>query len=147
MTIRKATYNDIKVILSHSMEVLRESTNERITPTQRNADKMVSPFMADGGSYLIYIENDEIKGWIGIGSIFDYYLEKVIGYISELYVMPLYRGHGIAEKLCKEALTKLREEGYTNVQLNVFSGNQAKKLYKKLGFQEVSTLLEIDLNK
>ena len=148
MTIRKATYSETQKILNHSLEVLKEATMGYIQARREIANQMVSPFLYDGGHYLVYIENNAIQGWIGVGKTIDYYSEEVIGNIPEVYVLPQYRKQGVAKKLCEEALRQLKEKGFKKVQLNVFSGNHAKHLYQNLGFQEVSTLMEkkLDLN-
>ena len=146
MTIRKATYSETQKILNHSLDVLKEATMGYIEARREIAIQMVSPFLSDGGHYLVYIENNVIQGWIGVGKTIDYYSEEMIGNIPEVYVLPQYRKQGVAEKLCEEALRQLKEKGYKKVQLNVFSGNHAKHLYQNLGFQEVSTLMEKKLD-
>ena len=146
MTIRKATYRETQKILNHSVKVLKEATMGYIQANREIAFQMVSPFLSDGGHYLVYTENNAIQGWIGVGKANDYYSDEMIGIIPEIYVLPQYRKQGIAEKLCEEALRQLKEKGYKKVQLNVFSGNHAKHLYQKLGFQEVSTLMEKNLD-
>lgn len=107
--------------------------------------QMVSPFLSGGGYYLVSIENNVMQGWIGVGSIMDYHTEKMVGVIPEVYVLPAYRKQGIAGKLCTEAFEQLKREGYKKVQLHVFSGNQVRHLYEKLGFQEISSLMEKSL--
>jgi ribosomal protein S18 acetylase RimI-like enzyme len=145
MKIRRATYRETQKILDHSIEVLEEASMGYIKPTKEKARQMVSPFLLDG-YYLVYIEHNIIKGWIAIANTIDYYTDDTIGIIPELYVLPAYRKQGVAEKLCKEALHCLKKEGHMKVQLNVFSGNQIKHLYQKLGLQEISTLMEIKLD-
>jgi ribosomal protein S18 acetylase RimI-like enzyme len=146
MTIRKATYSEIQKILNHSLDVLKEATMGYVEVRREIAFQMVSPFLSDGGYYLVYIENHVIQGWIGVGRTIDFHSEEIIGIIPEIYVLPEYRKQGVAEKLCEEALRHLKEKGYKKVQLNVFSGNHAKHLYQNLGFQEVSTLMEKKLD-
>nr|WP_246187708.1 GNAT family N-acetyltransferase [Ornithinibacillus caprae] len=106
----------------------------------------MAPILADGGYYLIYEKNRTIHGWIGVGTIYDSYSEEVVGTIPEVYVFPAYRGQGVAEKLFHEAFRHLKTENVNKVQLNVFAGNHAKKLYEKIGFHDVSTLMEKDLD-
>lgn len=142
MTIRKATYSETQIILNHSIDVLKEATMGFVEVSQEIADQMVSPFLSDGGYYLVCMEDHVIQGWIGVGTTIDFHSGEMIGVILEIYVQPPYRKQGVAEKLCKEAFRQLKEKGYRKVQLNVFSGNPAKHLYQNLGFQEVSTLME-----
>lgn len=146
MTIRKATYNETQKILNHSLVVLKEATMGYVEPSREKARQLVSPFLSDGGYYLVQIENNVIQGWIGVGGTMDYYSDQMVGIIPEVYVLPQFRKQGVAEKLCKEVFRQLKEEGYKKVQLNVFSGNHVKHLYQKLGFQEVSILMERNLD-
>ncbi|MEW9502678.1 GNAT family N-acetyltransferase [Jeotgalibacillus marinus] len=146
MTIRKATYSETQTILNYSLVVLKEATMGSVEQSQEKALQLVSPFLSDGGFYLVHIENNVIQGWIGVGKIFDYYTDEMVGFIPEIFVLPQYRKQGIAEKLCMEAFSKLKEHGYQKVQLNVFSGNPVKNLYYKLGFNDVSTLMQKDLD-
>lgn len=146
MTIRKATRRETQQIVGHSLYVLKEASMGHIPPKQEKALQMVTPFLADGGYYLVYKKGNDIQGWIGVGRTTDYYTDKLVGMIPELYVLPQYRNRGIAEKLCNEALKSLREAGFSSVQLNVFAGNAIKSFYQKLGFKDVTTLMEMDLN-
>ncbi|KKE77997.1 GNAT family N-acetyltransferase [Bacilli bacterium] len=145
MTIRKATYRETQKILDHSLEVLKEASMGYVIPTKEKARQMVLPFLSNG-YYLVSIENNVMKGWIAVASTIDYYTDDTVGIIPELYVLPQYRKQGLSEKLCQEALKCLKEEGHTKVQLNVFSGNHINQLYQKLGFQEISMLMEIKLD-
>ncbi|UJL46680.1 GNAT family N-acetyltransferase [Virgibacillus sp. NKC19-16] len=145
MTVRKATSRESQEILGHALDVLKESTMGHVEPSWEKAMQMVSPFLLSGGYYLVSIENNVIQGWIGVGSIMDYHTGEMVGVIPEVYVLPQYRKQGIAEELCEGAFKQLKLEGYKKVQLHVYSGNHVKHLYERLGFQEVSSLMERNL--
>jgi ribosomal protein S18 acetylase RimI-like enzyme len=140
MTIRKATYQETQEILSYSQNVAKESTMGLVDAP------LVFPTSEDDGYYLVYSENNVIKGWIGIASTLNYYDGEIVGIISEVYVIPQYRRNGIARQLCIEGVNDLKERGHLKVQLNVFEGNGAKQLYQKLGFREVSILMEKNMS-
>ncbi|WP_077620483.1 GNAT family N-acetyltransferase [Bacillus sinesaloumensis] len=142
MTIRKATNDETQKILRHSLEVLKEATMGHVKPRKRKALELISPLLSNGGYYLVYIEDKKIAGWIGVGSIMDINTDEMVGVLPEVYVLPKYRHRGIAKKLCNEAFTYLKRDGYQKVQLNIFSGNAAKKIYEDLGFKEISTTME-----
>lgn len=146
MVVTKATYKETQEILRQSVNVLSEATVGYINPAWAKALQLVSPFLNEGGYYLVYKEDGVLQGWIGIGNLYDFYTDQMAGFIPELYVLPPYRKQGVAEKLCKEAFNHLQEKGYQKVQLNVFAGNRAKQLYEKLGFQDVCTLMERNLD-
>lgn len=145
MQIREATDHEIEVILNQSVQVLQEATFGYVNLSVEKALQMVSTSLADGGYYLVYVEDDVICGWIGVGKSYDFFTDQMVGVIPELYVLRKYRQHGVAEKLCKEAFQRLKQAGYDKVLANIFSGNHVKHLAKKLGFNEVYTMLEKEL--
>lgn len=146
MTIREATYSETQKILKYAPSVLKEASVGYYEPRGDTARQLASSFLIGGGYYIVHTENNVIQGWVGVGEIFDNYSNEKIGFIPEIYVMPNDRKKGIADKLCKEVFRKLKESGHNKVQLNVFSGNHAKDLYHKLGFQDVSTIMEKGLD-
>jgi len=145
MVIQKASLEETKWILEQSLIVMEEATAGHVKPDLLLTEQLMLPVLKDGGYYLIAKENGIIQGWTGLGRQFDPYKQTFAGVIIELYVLPAYRGRGIAEKLCLGAMHRLKHAGFQHVQLNVFSGNGAKRLYEKLGFTEVSTLMETKL--
>ncbi|WP_053360793.1 GNAT family N-acetyltransferase [Bacillus sp. FJAT-27251] len=138
MAIRKATQQELQEILGYSREVFQESTMGLV-----EAAEIPEPLFSEGdGFYLVYSENNVIKGWIGMTSTWSPFGETMVGVITEVYVLPDYRRSGIARQLCIKGMNALQEQGHHKVQLNVFAGNDAKQLYHKLGFHEVSILME-----
>lgn len=144
MGIRKANQQDLQLILSHSPIVMKEATVGYYS-SYHKAVQFMNYLLDSGGYYLVYELDGRIQGWIALGTNYNYYYDQMEGMIAELYVLPPYRNNGIAKKLCEEAVKQLKSSGYQKVQLNVFAGNNAKRLYKKLGFHEVSTLMEKNL--
>lgn len=106
---------------------------------------MVSKVLSNGGYYLIAQHGWEVMGWILLGFDQNFYQNKPVGFLYELYVFPPYRKKGVGKLLMNEAIAQLKQAGMNNVQLNVFAGNSAKKMYEKLGFKNVTTLMEKDL--
>jgi len=145
MAIRRATAEETKQILDYSMVVMKEATVGHVKPDKKLTEQLMLPILKEGGYYLVHTENNVIQGWVGVGWQFDMYKQDLVGMIIEMYVLPAYRKRGIAEKLCIEAMRKLKEAGFKRVQLNVFAGNHAKHLYEKLGFHDVTTIMERDL--
>ena len=72
-------------------------------------------------------------GYIGIKAVIDE------GYITNVAVIPEKRGQGIAKKLLSELFLKLSENAGEIVRLEVRRSNEnAKGLYKKMGFSEIA---------
>lgn len=84
--------------------------------------------MEKGSYYLIATEDDVLMGWILIGTSKDQFTDKKNGFIYELFILEEFRGNGISKRLMTTGIDHLKQAGYSEV------GNQAIKLYEKLGF-------------
>lgn len=145
LNIRKATSQETKQILDYSPTVMKESTMGFFEGNKKTSFQMISQILSHGGYYLVYVENKEIQGWIGVGRSYSFFTNEMEGMISELYVLPRYRKKGIAKRLIDHSIEIFKTSGLKKVQLNVYSGNFAKKLYDKLGFYDMYTVMEKDL--
>ena len=94
---------------------------------------------------LVYEENGIIEGYIYLKAIKD---EEQIGYLIDgLYVEEEYRNQKIATKLLEYSLSILSEKKISFVDINVLSKNTiAKKLYKKIGFEEYKIQMRKRIN-
>jgi ribosomal protein S18 acetylase RimI-like enzyme len=146
MTIRVATRDETQRILNYHMEVVKEATMGFVKPSQAKVSEFMAPFINGGGYYLVHSKNNSIQGWIGVGRMIDQNTDEWVGFINEMYVLPPFRNQGVAEKLCKAAFNQLKIQGFTKVHLNVYGGNPARRLYQKLGFKDVSTLMAKNLD-
>jgi ribosomal protein S18 acetylase RimI-like enzyme len=60
------------------------------------------------------------------------------GYLDDVFVLEQYRRQGIGAKLMREALNHARKCGCVRVELGTRRDNiHARRLYERLGFQEV----------
>ncbi|TRM12182.1 GNAT family N-acetyltransferase [Lentibacillus cibarius] len=141
MGIRKAGPDDLKMIYEHAHNVRNEAVSGGISPDEVEP-VTPSDIIDGGGHYLVFDDEQGMKGWIGVGRIINHKAGRMTGIIPEVFVFPLYRSQGIGRQLCEAACRQLKREGCKKVQLNVFKGNHAKELYEKLGFYEVSSLME-----
>ena len=94
---------------------------------------------------LVYEEKGIIAGYIYLKAIKD---EEQIGYLIDgLYVEEEYRNQKIATKLLEYSLSILSEKKISFVDINVLSKNTiAKKLYKKIGFEEYKIQMRKRIN-
>ncbi|MFC7393529.1 ribosomal protein S18-alanine N-acetyltransferase [Scopulibacillus cellulosilyticus] len=82
-------------------------------------------------TYLIAEDEDQIIGYCGVWVIIDE------AHITNIAVMPDYRGNKIGETLLKKAMLYASMRKAKKMSLEVRVSNQvAKKLYRKLGFQD-----------
>ena len=124
---------------------MSESSVGYVKNDQQQAINMFVPILNNGAYYLVATENSKLCGWILIGQEYSPFTNEWVGLIYDLSVFKDYRKKGVGKKLIRNGLTQLKKSGYQKVQLNVFSGNPAKSLYNRLGFQEISTLMEKSL--
>ncbi|MFS0784593.1 N-acetyltransferase family protein [Bacillus sp. 1P06AnD] len=134
MDIRKPSDLELQRILSLSPQAVFDGTLGEVRPTNQKIEQLIEPLLRKGNYYLIAIENDRLMGWILIGSSKDQFTDKINGFIYELFVLEEFRGKGISKMLMRTGIDYLKQDGYSEVRLSAFAGNQAIKLYEKLGF-------------
>jgi ribosomal protein S18 acetylase RimI-like enzyme len=140
--IERANDQDIKFIFSEITNSIREGTQQLLK--EEKAYSLFEGILNKGGYYLVYRNADHsIGGWILLGENIDYFSEMKHGFIYDLYVLPQYRGKGISKDILNEGISKLKEQGYEEVRLNVYASNHAKEIYKKLGFQDLNTIMSL----
>ncbi|MCA1066593.1 ribosomal protein S18-alanine N-acetyltransferase [Rossellomorea sp. AcN35-11] len=82
-------------------------------------------------AYLVAEEGDCIAGYCGVWLVVDE------AHITNVAVLPEYRGHGLGERLMRKIMGIAVEFGARVMTLEVrVSNTPAKDLYRKLGFQD-----------
>ena len=122
---------EIKRMDSSHVKALSESEKECFsTPWSENA---LSDELSNNFARFFVAECDgKASGYIGAHNI----LGEV--YITNVAVSKAFRRNGIAEKLIKTLVDFCENEGMEFVTLEVRRSNEAaKKLYSKMGFEEV----------
>ena len=73
-------------------------------------------------------------------------LGRRLGLITDLYVVPSARGHGLATLLVRRVVARLRELGLDMVRLEVLATNaRARSIYAQWGFDEEGLALVVSL--
>lgn len=81
-------------------------------------------------TYLVMEDEGTIIGYVGTWIVFE------DAQITNIAVLPMYRGQGLGETLLKQLLQCLRERHVKVVSLEVRVSNKiAQNLYRKIGFQ------------
>jgi [ribosomal protein S18]-alanine N-acetyltransferase len=81
-------------------------------------------------NYLVMTDGDQVIGYCGVWIIVDE------AHITNIAVLPEYRGKGLGEELMKKTMELAKHLGATKMTLEVrVSNHVAQSLYRKLGFQ------------
>jgi ribosomal protein S18 acetylase RimI-like enzyme len=134
MEIRKPNESEYKKILSLSPQALFAGTLGAANPSDEKVKQLIEPLLQKGSYYSLATEGDNLMGWILIGTSKDQLTETMYGFIYELFVLEEFRGNGISKQLMETSIEHLKQDGFSEVRLSVYAGNQAIKLYEKLGF-------------
>ncbi|KOP69671.1 acetyltransferase [Lysinibacillus sp. FJAT-14745] len=145
MEIRKPNNLELEEIIAFSPQALFDGTLGGVRATNEKVLNLIEPLLKKGCYYLIATENNELMGWILIGENTDQFTEQLNGFIYELFVKETYRGRGISKELMKVAIELLRKEGYSEVRLSAYVGNNAIKLYEKMGFSLRTVSMKLQL--
>ncbi|TCP58166.1 L-amino acid N-acyltransferase YncA [Tumebacillus sp. BK434] len=145
MEIIRAVGADFEFVNEHGAHSLHEGTRGTFQ-TQGNEQRVQELLNAlwERGAYpLVAKEAEQVLGWITIGTAKDPFSGDEVGFLYELYVLGEHRGRGLGRQLMERGIQELREQGYQEIRLNVFSGNPAQKLYEALGFRTRNLQMEL----
>ncbi|MED4925655.1 GNAT family N-acetyltransferase [Anoxybacillus geothermalis] len=144
MEIRKPNDSEYKTILSLTPQALFEGTLGEAKPSEEKVKQLIEPLLQKGSYYLIATEDHHLMGWILIGASQDPLTEKIYGFIYELFVLEEFRGKGMARKLIEAGIEHLKQDGYSEIRLRVYAGNQAMKLYETFGFKQKTIIMSVN---
>ncbi|EON70375.1 GNAT family N-acetyltransferase [Lysinibacillus sphaericus] len=145
MEIRKPNYSELEEIIALSPQALFDGTLGGVRATNEKVLNLIEPLLKKGCYYLIATENNELIGWILVGANKDQFTDQLNGFIYELFVKEEFRGKGISKKLMNVAIEQLRQEGYSEARLSAYVGNNAIKLYEKMGFSLRTVTMKLQL--
>ncbi len=145
MEIRKPNDSEYRKILSLSPQAVFDGTLGEVKPTDEKIKQLIDPLLQKRSYYLIASEDDILQGWILIGASKDQLTEKKYGFIYELFVLEEFRGNGISKRLMESGMEHFKQDGYSEVRLSVYAGNQAIKLYEKLGFKNRTITMSMSI--
>ena len=102
----------------------------------------------EGGLTLVAEKDTKIVGYLcSHTATYSYRSINPITEIENLYVDEAVRYNGIGKVLMKELKRILKERNVKRLKLGVLAQNeQAIKFYKKLGFDEFESILEMDMD-
>ncbi len=143
--IVKATEEEIQEIRTKSADALFEGTTHQFQPSAERVNELIDNALQKGCYYLVSRQENKLAGWVLAGPSADFFSKEEIGFIYELYVLPEYRGQGLAKPLMQKAIDELSIKGYPEIRLSVHAGNFAQHVYRELGFidKQISMSLQV----
>ncbi len=148
MIIRKANYNDVK-ILNNFLTLLIQDERQYDLGIDENfiVTNMYENYIEDSNKLIaVAEENNEIIGYLyGIIKPKDNTYQYIIAKLDALYVDNNYRNQGIATSLIEYFKKWAISKNAHKIEVNVWSNNiKAKRLYEKANFKTTSETLTID---
>ncbi|MEM4990998.1 GNAT family N-acetyltransferase [Priestia sp. SB1] len=143
--IAKATEEEIQEIRKKSADALFEGTTHQFQPSTERVNELIDNALEKGCYYLVSRQEKKLAGWVFVGPSADFFSKAEIGFIYELYVLPEYRGQGLAKPLMQKAIDELSIKEYPEIRLSVHAGNFAQHVYRELGFvdKQISMSLQV----
>ncbi|HVO44090.1 MAG TPA: GNAT family N-acetyltransferase [Aggregatilineales bacterium] len=151
--IRRATVEDIDILVSHRRQMFAEIRNSeaaRLDALDIAYRRWLARKIPDG-EYLSWVALDE-HGLVvaGAGLLIrerlpsPSSLEEREGYVANVYTNPECRGHGLAHRLMETMMDWCREHDIRTVTL--FTAPKAEPIYRSLGFKiHASPAMDISL--
>lgn len=140
-TLRPASLQDLETFVRHRVAMFQdmdygdEAGRERMAPVFRE-------------QLRTWLTTGQVRGWIAedggaiVGGALlqlkealptPLSLQRVRGYLYNVYVVPEARGNGLARRLTETALAHAREIGVEMVELH--ASKDAEQLYRGMGFE------------
>lgn len=123
VTIRRMTWLDVE-------EVAKVEAASFSIPWTKEAF-MNEMLRNDQAVYFVAVHEKRVIGFVGVWKIVDE------GHITNIAVLPEYRGQGIGQKLLAQLVAYAQEKDLVGLTLEVRVSNVgAQKLYEQFGFQQ-----------
>ena len=141
ITYRKADQTDIDTLTKMRVEFLCEVNGEKMGPLKErlqieNRRYFARAMAEDTLVVWMALYGGEIVANAGL-TLYDVppscsCVNGKIGYISNVYTLPRYRGQGIASILMEQLMAEAKARGCTKIALN--ATDMGRPIYEKFGF-------------
>ena len=140
--IRPAKIKDIKAIAKLNLELMKHvGQYDQILKLRKGALAMMEAWQKKGvyshrRKLIVAEDNGEIIGFMGakINVRPAIYEVREVGFITDMYVLPVYRRQGVSKRMTEMAFEWLKSKGMTHVHLFAVTKNDvAVEVWKKFG--------------
>lgn len=150
MEFRVATLNDLDLLTTSRIEVLRAANKLDASTDMANVEKESYNYykkaLEDNTHYAILVMEDD--KFIGAGGVSFYSVMPTYhnpsgkkAYIMNMYTAPDYRRQGIAYKTLDMLVKISKERGINNISLE--ATEMGRPLYEKYGFVKMESEMEL----
>ena len=146
MIYRKATTEDINSIIEMRVSLLIEEAAAMPTSIER---ELTTYFLAELNKTIIVMLAEENGKIVATSSVvFQQYppsfsnKQGMRAYVTNVYTIPAYRRKGINTILLEKLIEEVKARDISYVWL--WATEQGKRLYKKFGFNELTTFATMD---
>ncbi|REL35151.1 GNAT family N-acetyltransferase [Thalassotalea euphylliae] len=150
ITIRPATLNDIPTLELFEQGVI--SAERPVADNLRSGDiiyyDLAALITSDKCQLLVAETSSKLiaSGYIKVKPSPAHHKYTNHGYIGFIYVEPEFRGQGISQKVIKALFDWAKQQGITEVLLDVYNDNApAIKAYEKLGFKKSLVQMRVEV--
>jgi len=138
--IRKAVESDIDILLEFEQGIVKAERpfDNSLKDGEIHYYDLIELIKSEKAEVLLAIVNGEAvgSGYAKILKAKSYQKFEEFSYLGFMYVKPEFRGYGINQKILQSLIKWSKEQGLTEVQLDVYEENSiAKKAYLKAGFK------------
>ena len=149
--IRKARLKDLDELvvlwerfMNHQRELGRKNGRDMLPKMKEEACEIVRSYYSSNiwsrNGYLLVLEDgSSVRGYMlsRIVKNIPVFENEQVGYVSDIYLEPPYRGKGHSTTMFHLTMDWFRKKGITEVSLKVFDYNpKARRVYEKWGFNE-----------
>jgi ribosomal protein S18 acetylase RimI-like enzyme len=151
-TIRPATESDLDALAQMWRSFMKDQQrflrSVRLTKANVAAMRAHLAKLVPHGQVLVAEVDGALAGYtsvvVNLPSLDTHYASATI---SDLWVEPAYRGHGLGKSLMQAAVAKIRDSGLHAASLKVATGNDsARALYRALGFRSTEETMVLPLD-
>ncbi len=144
--IRKALESEIDVLLDFEQGIVEAERpfDDSLKEGEIHYYDLIELIRSDKAEVLVAVVNGEAvgSGYAKILTAKPYKKFSEYAYLGYMYVKPEFRGLGVNQKILQSLVNWAKEQGLTEVRLDVYDENMiAKKSYTKAGFKPI--LLEM----